>query len=89
MNITFDPQKNLINMSKHLGISLHQAKDFEWETAVVWQDFRLEYEEPRMVALDYICNRLHVMVYVQRESLCRVISLRKANKREEARYAET
>ncbi len=37
----------------------------------------------------FIGDRLHVMIYCRRSDAVRVISLRKANRREEKRYAET
>lgn len=42
-----------------------------------------------MVAMGYIGQRLYVVVYVDRADSRRIISLRKANQREEKRYAET
>jgi uncharacterized DUF497 family protein len=48
----------------------------------------IAYSELRMCAIAYIGNRLHYVVYVDRDSARRVISLRKANLREMKRYAE-
>ena len=45
--------------------------------------------DPRFEATGYIGNRLHVMVFCLRTDAVRVISLRKANKREEKIYAKT
>lgn len=56
---------------------------------MVLQDTRKQYAEPRFEATGYIGERLHVMVFCHRSDAVRVISLRKANKREEKRYAET
>jgi uncharacterized DUF497 family protein len=42
-----------------------------------------------MCAFGYISNRLHYVVYVDRDDVRRIISLRKANSREEKRYAKT
>jgi uncharacterized DUF497 family protein len=53
------------------------------------EDTRRQYAEQRLEAMGYIGNRLHVMIYCRRSDAVRVISLRKANKREEKRYAET
>lgn len=50
---------------------------------------RRDYGEHRMVAIGYIGLRLYGVVYVDRDGRRRIISLRKANSREEARYAET
>ena len=73
---------------KH-GLSLADAEGFEWEEAVIHEDTRKLYAEPRFEATGYIGERLYVMVYCWRSETLRVISLRKANKREEKQYAET
>ena len=88
MSCEFDPVKDEINLDKH-GVSLVDADDFEWETAVVREDTRKQYAEPRFEAAGYIGERLHVMVFCLRTENVRVISLRKANPREVKRYAET
>ena len=46
MNVTFDPAKDAANLAKH-GVSLLDAVGFEWETAVVLEDARKQYAEPR------------------------------------------
>ena len=48
----------------------------------------LNYGEIREVAFGFINGRLFVCVYADREAERRVISLRKANKREVNRYGE-
>lgn len=88
MNYEFDPPKDQSNLNKH-GLSLADAEGFEWDTAVVREDTRKQYAEPRFEATGYIGNRLHVMVFCLRTDAVRVISLRKANKREEKSYAKT
>lgn len=88
MNYEFDPAKDEINLEKH-GLSLADVESFEWETAVVQEDIRKQYAEQRFEATGYIGERLHVMIYCLRGDAVRVVSLRKANKREEYRYAET
>ena len=40
----------------------------------------------RMITMGHIDNRLHVIVYTEREDVIRIISARKANKREQERY---
>lgn len=88
MDYEFDPAKDESNFDKH-GLSLADADGFEWETAVVCEDTRKQYTEPRFKATGYICDRLHVLVFCLRSDAVRVISLRKANAREVKRYAET
>ncbi|MEO6319750.1 MAG: BrnT family toxin [Polaromonas sp.] len=92
MDLTFDPDKDAVNLAKH-GVSLLDAAHFEWDTAVVWPDQRRDYDEQRMVALGYIGLRIMAVVFVDRPpeqpTERRIISLRKANSREVKRYAET
>jgi len=88
MQIQFDPAKDVINRAKH-GIPLGDAALVDWETTAVWPDTRFDYDEARMNALGYIGARLHAITFVDRGSIRRIINLRKANKREEKRYACT
>lgn len=85
--ITFDPAKSAINARKRgLPFSLVES-DFNWATARVVEDTREDYGERRFRALGFIGARLHVVVYTPRASAVHVISLRKANHREERLYA--
>jgi len=88
MSYEFDPAKDERNLDKH-GLSLAEADGFDWETAVVDEDTRKLYAEPRFEAKGFIGERLYVMVYCLRADVVRVISLRKANTREVKDYAET
>jgi uncharacterized protein len=88
MEIVFNTTKDAANKEKH-GVSLGTAADFEWDEAVTWPDVRKDYGEDRMVGIGYIGNRLYVIVFVDRGDERRIISLRKANKREESIYAQT
>lgn len=87
MRITFNPAKDAINLAKH-GISLAAATDIEWDTLYAASDSRQAYGEERMIGIGYIGLRLFVVVYVDRDDRRRIISLRKANRREENRYAK-
>ncbi|MBB5391077.1 MULTISPECIES: BrnT family toxin [unclassified Herbaspirillum] len=88
MEIAFDSAKNAINLEKH-GISLADAAQIEWDSAFVTLDNRRDYGEQREVAIAYLRMRLYVVVYIDRENTRRIISLRKANKREIQHYAKT
>ena len=86
MQITFDEaSKDALNLSKH-GFSLSEAAKLDWENALIWQDTRRDYGETRMVALGVIGERLYCVVYVDREEVRRIISLRKANNKEKILY---
>mgnify|MGYP000022257320 CR=1 FL=1 len=86
--IVFDPIKNASNIEKHEGVSLAKAIDFDWDTALTWNDQRHDYKEQRIRGIGYIATRLFHVVYVDRGEQRRIISLRKANQREEKRYAK-
>ena len=85
MQITFDLAKNILNIELR-GLSFEQVVDFEFETALFSQDLRQEYGEIRLRALGYLGQRVHALVFVETELGIRVISFRKANKREVAIY---
>lgn len=88
MKVAFDPAKDTTNQAKH-GVSLALAAEMEWGTAVTWPDIRRDYGEPRECGLGYIGLRLYAVVFVDRAEGRRIVSLRKANRREVNRYAQT
>lgn len=73
--------KRRANFLKH-GVDFSDAAYFEWDDALVKIDTRHDYGKLRWIALGPIRKRLHVLVYSQRSETVRVISLRKANRRE-------
>ena len=87
MQIEFDPVKDAANEEKH-GISLALASELDWEAALVWVDDRFEYEEKRMIALAPKTEILYYVAFVDRGDVCRIISLRRANRREVKHYVE-
>ena len=84
MPYEWDEAKRHGNAQKH-SIDFRQADAFGWDTAIVEMDPRSA--EPRFRAYGYVGARLHVLVFTWRQEKIRIISLRKANKREETRYA--
>ena len=62
---------------------------FDWESAIYWEDSRFPYPEQRMIAIGFIGARLHFVCFAQLVDAVRVISFRKANKKEVRRYEET
>ncbi len=88
MKIEYDPDKNQCNIERR-NLPFDYAAELDWDTALIWTDNRRDYGEIRYCALGYIAHRLHQIAFTVREDTIRVISLRKANKREVKRYAET
>jgi hypothetical protein len=60
----------------------------ERDTAVLVEDRRQDYGERRMRVLGHIDGHVHVAVITPRGEKIRVISLRRANEREERAYAK-
>ncbi len=87
MQYQWDHKKHAENVQKH-GIWFSEAEAFEWDTAIIRHDDR-SYNETRFEAVGYIDTRIYVMVFCFRETEIRIISLRKANRREVRAYAET
>lgn len=85
MEISHDSAKNERNIAER-GLPFERAADFDFETAKIWQDLRKPYPESRFVAIGYLDDRLHVLVFCEAESGIRVISFRKANPREGAKH---
>ena len=85
--IEFDPAKNEENRRKH-GIDLEWFADLELETAIAIEDTRQDYGETRLRVLGFIGDRLFAAVITPRGNRIRVISLRRANRREERAYAK-
>ena len=80
-----DPEKERRNIAER-GLSLDLVELLDWTTALIWEDRRREYGERRYCVLGLIDDRLHSVVFTPRNGKPRVISLRKANKREVVRY---
>lgn len=87
MQFDFDPGKDASNLSKH-GFSLAAAAELSWDEALVWIDDRADYGEVRMVALAPMGDILFFVAFVDREQARRVISLRRANRREVSHYVK-
>jgi uncharacterized protein len=87
MQIEFDPVKDASNQAKH-GVSLALVAELEWDDALVWVDTRYEYGELRMIALAPEINVLYYVAFVDRGEVRRIISLRRANRREVKHYVE-
>ena len=80
-----DPEKERRNLAVR-GLSLDLAEELDWASALIWEDRRKDYGERRYCVLGFIEDRLHSVVFTPRNGKPRVISLRKANKREVSRY---
>ena len=69
-------------------VCLSLAIELDWEAALVCVDARFENEELRMIALAPKTEILYYVAFVERGASRRIISLRRANRREVKHYAE-
>jgi uncharacterized DUF497 family protein len=81
MNYEWDEQKRAINFAKH-GVDFVAAENFNWSLSLIELDSRYDYSEQRFNALAPIENRIYAMTFTWRGDKVRIISFRKANKRE-------
>lgn len=85
MQYEWDEAKRQFNAQKH-GIDFAAVEAFDWESALVGRSDRGG--EVRYVAIGYIDVRLYCLVFTERGTRIRVISLRCASRGEERRYAQ-
>jgi uncharacterized protein len=88
MRIEFDPAKDSANERKH-NVSLALAEELDWDAALVWIDDRFENDEWRMIALAPKTGILYYVAFVDRGEVRRIISLRRANRREVKHYVQS
>ena len=87
MNFEWDSVKNQRNIAKH-GIDFADAvRIFEHPTLTV-VDNRRNYGEKRIVAMGTVEDVILYVVYTVRDSVLRIISARRANRRERKKYFE-
>lgn len=87
VKITWDAAKDRANRDRH-GLAFEDARlVFEGPT-VTFVDDRHDYGETRLVTLGLLAGRTVVVVHAPRRDTTRIISMRKANEREQAAYRE-
>lgn len=86
MKITYDMKKSQVNIESR-GLPFDLVSLLDWKNAIIEQDDRQDYGEVRMRAF---CpnseGRLFIVVFTIRDNMMRIISFRKANKRERNFY---
>ncbi len=91
LKFEWDENKNVINIEKH-GINFAEAKTvFYDESAILFDDPEHSEDESRFILLGLsekanVCIVCHC--YRESDSVIRIISARKATKKEESRYVK-
>ncbi|HMW41954.1 MAG TPA: BrnT family toxin [Plasticicumulans sp.] len=86
MKIEFDPGKRDKTLAER-GLDFARADEVFAGRHFTAEDAREDYSEPRYITVGKLDDRMVVMVWTPRGEARRIISLRKANDREQARHA--
>jgi uncharacterized DUF497 family protein len=87
MKITFDPAKRAATLVER-GLDFEDASEvFEGDT-LDFPDDRRDYGELRILTVGHLRGRMVIVVWTPRGNARHVISMRKANAREKARFGK-
>jgi uncharacterized protein len=85
MTISFDPAKRARTLSER-GLDFADAAGIFGGTVFTMLDDRFSYPEPRYITFGTLADRMVVVVWTPTDEGRRIISMRKANDREQQRY---
>lgn len=85
MRITFDPAKRERTLAER-GLDFVRVNEIFLRKEFTQEDVRFDYGEQRMITFGILDDRMVVVVWTQRDDARHVISMRKANEREQGRY---
>ena len=83
----WDETKQRVNLSKH-GLSFEDAALVFAGPCLTFEDKRYDYDEDRYLTLGLLAGRVVVIAHTPRGQDTRIISMRKANSREQKIYQE-
>ena len=85
--LTFDPMKRETTLVER-GLDFADAGLVFAGLTVDIPDERQEYGEPRVISVGHLKGRMVVVVWTPRDGGRRIISMRNANEREQARFGQ-
>ena len=85
MLIVFDPAKREAVLAAR-GLDMARAGDVLSGDTLTVEDDRRDYGEQRFITIGFLDAAMVVLVWTPREGTHRIISMRKANEREQALY---
>lgn len=86
MEIEFDPAKRAATLAER-ALDFERANELFAGRHYTARDLREDYAEDRFITVGLLDARMVVMVWTPRGEARRIMSMRKANDREQARYA--
>ena len=81
----WDDAKNRSNFVKH-GLDFVDAEQVLTGPCVTFVDSRFDYGEERLITLGLLAGRVVIVAHAPRGDTTRIISMRKANRREQTIY---
>ena len=86
MRISYDPAKRELTL-KERGLDFMKAAEVFAGHHFTTEDLRHPYPEPRWISVGLLDHRMVIVVWTARgDTERRIISMRKANEREQARF---
>jgi uncharacterized protein len=86
-NLTWHENKRQAALAER-GLDFADAHQIFANATFEFEDVRENYGEKRMICFGYLYARLMVVGYVQRGEARHIFSMRKANEREQSKFAE-
>ena len=87
MRITYDPAKREKTLRER-GVDFEEAAEVFAGPTFDGLDDRKNYGERRIITAGYLRSRMMIVVWTLRGDVRHIISMRKANDREKARYGQ-
>jgi uncharacterized DUF497 family protein len=85
MEFEWDEAKRAANLAKH-GLDFAEVAGLGWANAIIIRDVRRDYGEDRFTAYGVMDGTLMVIVFTRRALATRIVSLRRANRKERRIY---
>jgi uncharacterized protein len=87
MPLTFDPAKRAATLADR-GLDFADAVQVFSGLVFEFPDERFDYDEERIITVGLLAGRMVVIVWTRRGQDRHIISMRKANEREQQRYKD-
>jgi uncharacterized DUF497 family protein len=86
MEFEWDEAKRRSNLVKH-GLDFADVSGFDWSNAIIKSDLRIDYGEHRFQAFPMQDGQLRQVTFTRRQRVLRIVSYRKASRKERKLYA--
>ena len=87
MKISYDPAKRLQTLAER-SVDFEDAAKVFAGPVLEDEDQRFDYGETRIITVGFLDDRMMIVVWTPRGAVRHIISMRKANDREQARFGQ-